>query len=198
VCRASPECLRFCSISSVSALIQVALIQKFVVLLGHPTYALTVIVFSMLVSSGLGSYFCRRFLAGSDSRLMSLLSTVAGLVIMLAVAAPLISHAGIPWPLPLKVLVTAAMIAPAAFAMGMPFPTGLARLEHRYPASVRWAWALNAASSVLGSASAIFLAIYIGLRETLLIGGALYLLAAVIIGVTRVEITAPEPVSERA
>lgn len=178
-------------------LIQVALIQKFVILLGHPTYALTVIIFSMLISSGLGSYFSRRFLAGSDDRLIRALGLVAGLVTALAFLAPVISNAGIPWPLPLKILITAALIAPAAFAMGMPFPTGLARLEVRHPASVRWAWALNAASSVLGSASAIFLAIYIGLRETLLIGGAMYVLAAVIIGVTRVRITDPETVADR-
>ena len=69
------------------------------------------------------------------------------------------------------------MIAPAAFAMGMPFPSGLTRLENFHPPSVRWAWALNAASSVLGSASAIFLAIYLGLRETLLVGGIMYISA---------------------
>jgi hypothetical protein len=57
----------------------------------------------------------------------------------------------------------------------MPFPSGLSRLEQVQPASVRWAWALNAASSVLGSASAIFLAIYLGLRETLLVGGIMYI-----------------------
>jgi hypothetical protein len=62
----------------------------------------------------------------------------------------------------------------------MPFPTGLTRLESRYPQAVRWAWALNAASSVMGSAGAIFLAIYLGLRSTLLIGGALYLVALVV------------------
>ena len=166
-------------------LIQVALIQKFVVLLGHPTYALTVIIFSMLVSSGLGSYFSRRVLAGSDARLMRLLGIVAVLVAVLALVAPIVSNAGIPWPLPLKIVATAALIVPAAFAMGMPFPTGLARLERRHPASVRWAWALNAASSVLGSASAIFLAIYLGLRETLLVGGLMYVFAAAVVAATR-------------
>ena len=64
--------------------------------------------------------------------------------------------------------------------MGIPFPTGLTRLEARYPQAVRWAWALNSASSVMGSAGAIFLAIYLGLRTTLLIGGALYLVALVV------------------
>jgi hypothetical protein len=158
-------------------LVQVALIQKFVMLLGHPTYALTVIIFSMLVSSGLGSFFSRKFIAGDDSRLRRVLIAVAGLVAILAFVAPIVSNAGIVWPLPLKMLVTALMIAPAAFAMGMPFPSGLIRLERLHPASVRWAWSLNAASSVLGSASAIFLAIYLGLRETLLVGGIMYICA---------------------
>ena len=67
------------------------------------------------------------------------------------------------------------------FCMGMPFPQGLARLEVFHKPSVRWAWSLNAASSVLGSAAAIFFAIYLGLRETLLLGGALYIGALIII-----------------
>lgn len=166
-------------------LIQVALIQKFVILLGHPTYALTVIIFSMLVSSGLGSYFSRRFIGGSDARLMQTLGIVSALVMLLAFLAPVVTNAGIPWPLSAKVLITVTLIAPAAFAMGIPFPTGLARLEAMHPLSVRWAWALNAAASVLGSASAIFLAIYIGLRQTLLIGGLLYIGAALVIAATR-------------
>jgi hypothetical protein len=180
--------LYFVCIGAGYILIQVALIQKFVVLLGHPTYALTVIIFSMLVASGLGSYFSRRFLADSDGRLIKALAIIAILVGTLALLVPLISSAGIPWSLTLKLLVTVIMIAPAAFVMGMPFPTGLARLESRHPVSVRWAWALNAASSVLGSASAIFLAIYLGLRETLLIGAILYICAAVVIAGTRTRI----------
>jgi hypothetical protein len=59
--------------------------------------------------------------------------------------------------------------------MGMPFPSGLSRLERIMPANVRWAWSINAAASVLGSAGAIFLAIYLGLRTTLIIGGVFYL-----------------------
>jgi hypothetical protein len=166
-------------------LIQVALIQKFVLLLGHPTYALTVIIFSMLVSSGMGSYMSRRVLKGSDKRLVWALLAVTILVTALAFVAPVVSEAGIAWPLWAKFIVTALLIAPAGFAMGMPFPTGLTRLEGLHKPSVRWAWALNAASSVLGSASAIFLAIYLGLRETLLIGGCMYLLALIVIKITR-------------
>jgi hypothetical protein len=74
-----------------------------------------------------------------------------------------------------KVLISVLLIAAPAFVMGMPFPTALNRVEAVMPACVRWAWAINAAASVLGSAAAVFLAIYLGLRTTLLIGGLLYL-----------------------
>jgi hypothetical protein len=165
-------------------LIQVALIQKFVLLLGHPTYALTVIVFSMLVASGAGSYFSRR-LASQDSGLIAVLIAIAALVGCLAFAATPLAAAAAAWPLPAKMALTAAAIAPAAFLMGMPFPNGLRRLERRHAPSVRWGWSLNAAASVMGSAAAIVLAIYVGLRATLLIGGSLYLCAMFVILVTR-------------
>ena len=166
-------------------LIQVSLIQKFVLFLGHPTYALFVIIFSMLVASGLGSYFSRRWIGDSDERWSMVLGAVTVLVTLLAfIAAPLTS-AAVGWPLPLKMLITTLVIAPAAFAMGMPFPTGLGRLQSFHQPSVRWAWSLNAASSVLGSAGSIFLAIYFGLRETLLFGGLLYLGALVVVRMTQ-------------
>ena len=168
-------------------LIQVALIQKFVLLLGHPTYALTVIVFSMLVASGAGSFWSRRVIAGNDTRLMRVLAGVAVLVAVLAFAAPALTAGAVSWPLPAKMLITALAIAPAAFLMGMPFPSGLRRLEERHSPSVRWAWSLNAAASVLGSGGAIVLAIYTGLQATLLFGGALYLIALVVILATRVQ-----------
>ncbi len=166
-------------------LVQVALIQKFVLLLGHPTYALTVIVFSMLVASGIGSYLSGRIVAGDDAWLVRVLAAVAVLVGTLAfVSTPLVAAAA-GWPTPAKVLLTTLAVAPAAFLMGMPFPSGLRRLEKLHVPSVRWAWSINAAASVLGSASAIFLAIYIGLRATLLAGSAMYLCALLVILATR-------------
>ncbi|MDX2152870.1 MAG: hypothetical protein SFV54_19155 [Bryobacteraceae bacterium] len=174
-------------------LIQVALIQKFVLFLGHPTYALTVIVFSMLVSSSLGSYYSRRVLLGDDKRLAAALGAVFLLVVMLALLASPVSTAGVGWPPWLKFATTVLLVAPAGFAMGMPFPTGLYRLENWHKPSVRWAWSLNAASSVLGSAGAIFLAIYIGLQNTLLVGGVLYLLALASVWTTQPQRASTEP-----
>jgi len=78
-----------------------------------------------------------------------------------------------------------ATIAPLGFAMGMPFPTALRRLEEWHAPSVRWAWSLNAAASVLGSAMAVVLGIYLGLRATLLIGAGLYGIALLLVVLTR-------------
>lgn len=166
-------------------LIQVGLIQKLVLFLGHPTYALTVAIFSMLVASGAGSYFSRRVVQDSVSNLRLLLFAVASVVAILAFLISPVTYALAGLPLALKCVVTVLLIAPAAFLMGMPFPSGLARLEAWHPPSVRWAWSLNAASSVLGSGFAIFCAIYAGLRNTLLLGALLYLAAALLSAAAR-------------
>jgi len=171
------------------------LIQKFVLFLGHPTYALTVIIFSMLISSGLGSY-CSRRLTGESSgtaRLSAVLVGVAATVSALAYLAAPVSELGVGWPLPWKALVTVCLIAPAGFLMGIPFPTGLTRLQQSYPRAVRWAWALNAAASVLGSVAAICLAIYIGLRATVLTGALLYLAALTVLLLRKAAVTVSTP-----
>ena len=158
-------------------MIQVALIQKFVLFLGHPTYALTVIIFSMLLSSGVGSYASRRVIKGDFGRLSMIMVLIVAAVLTLAAVVTPVAESGVALPFAMKVLISVALISPVGFAMGMPFPTGLSLLEKGMPTGVRWAWAINAASSVLGSAAAMFLAIYVGLKLTLVIGGLLYLAA---------------------
>ncbi len=176
--------LYFVALGAGYILIQVALIQKLVLFLGHPTYALTVVIFTMLVASGVGSYFSRRLLDFSVERLSAALAGVAMLVAALAVILSPLSAAGVGWPLWLKIAVTVLLVGTPAFLMGMPFPTGLAMLELRHSPSVRLAWSLNAAASVLGSVNAVVLAIYLGLQNTLLVGGGLYVGALLIVRLT--------------
>jgi len=187
--------LYFVCIGAGYILIQVALIQKFVLFLGHPTYALTVIIFSMLISSSLGSFWSRRLASGSNNtrRLSAVLIGVAITVSALAYLTAPVNEFGVGWPLPFKALVTVCMIAPAGFLMGIPFPTGLTRLEKSFPQAVRWAWALNAAASVLGSVAAICLAIYIGLRATVLTGALLYLAALSVVLLHKAAVTVSAP-----
>ena len=82
------------------------------------------------------------------------------------------------WPLAGRIGVAALLLAPAGFLMGTAFPTGL-RLAGRVHAGVlQWAWAMNAAASVLGSALAVFISIHLGIWQTMAAGAGCYLLAA--------------------
>jgi hypothetical protein len=109
-------------------LVQMALMQKFMLLLGQPTRALTVIVFSMLIASGVGSFMSGKWLDSADHKLMRVLAIIAALIAALAILATPLVHAAATWPMPARILLTIATIFPAAFFMGMPFPTGLRRL----------------------------------------------------------------------
>ena len=186
--------LYFLFIGAGYILIEVALIQKFVLFLGHPTYALTVVIFSMLLSSGLGSYFSRSLIGTNDGRLLGVLGAVTVLVTLIAGITAVTLEAGVGLALALKILITIALIFPAGFVMGIPFPTGLARLEAWHSQSTRWAWSLNAASSVLGSVGALVCAIYMGLVQTLLVGGGLYLCAFLILARDRSRAAKQTPV----
>jgi len=186
--------LYFIFIGSGYILIEVALIQKFVLFLGRPTYALAVVIFSMLLSSGAGSASTRRLLGKSEGRLIKTLGCVA---ILAAIEALLVSPllTALVWlPLALKCILTVFMITPLGFVMGMPFPAALQRLEEWHAPSVRWAWSLNAASSVMGSVAALVGAIYLGLIQTLIVGGLFYLAALAVIARVRIDgAEAPKP-----
>ena len=189
-----PFLLYFLFVGAGYILIEVALIQKFVLFLGHPTYALTVVIFSMLVSSGLGSFLSTKILRKEESRLIKALGCVALLTALLALVVSSILSALVGLPLAAKVALAVTLIAPLGLLMGMPFPVGLQRLEEWHAPSVRWAWSLNAASSVLGSVGSLVFAIYLGLVQTLIIGGLFYLAALAVIARVRVGgPSAPEP-----
>ena len=159
-------------------LVEIAFIQRFVLFLGHPTYALTVVVFLLLLSSGAGSLTARRWLADPRRVRWVLAGITAGLV-ALVVLLPRVLGAWIGLPFPAKLAVSALLLVPVGFAMGMPFPTGLRQLAERGQGGVEWAWAMNAGASVLGSALAMAVAIHFGIAATLASGAAAYLAAAV-------------------
>ena len=161
--------------------VEIALIQRFVLFLGHPTYALTVVVFLMLLSSGLGSSCSRRWLPVALQVRVPLLAISAAIVAYVW-ALPLALSAGIGLPFAVKLLVSAAFLIPLGFAMGMPFPTGLRALSELNDQRVEWAWAMNAAASVLGSVSAMIIAIHFGLSITLFSGAAAYVVAMLLVG----------------
>jgi len=181
--------LYFVAIGLGYILVEITFIQRFVLFLGHPTYALTVAVFLMLLSSGAGSLVSRKWIAKPRRVWVPLLITASTLMVYVWIL-PSILNRLVGTPFLAKLVISALVLAPLGFAMGMPFPAGLRALAaHRDKGgdSIEWAWAMNAASSVLGSVLAMFIAIQFGLNVTLMCGAAAYLLALLLRGKLLVE-----------
>jgi len=167
-----PSLIYFIALGFGYILVEISLIQRFVLFLGHPTYALTVVVFLLLLSSGAGSIAARRLLSGAN-RLLPLLALITAIIGVYLVLVPWLLATTVGYPFLLKLLLSGLVLVPLGFFMGMPFPTGLRLVD-----TVEWAWALNAAASVLGSVMAMVIAIHFGLTVTLACAAAAYLLAA--------------------
>jgi hypothetical protein len=167
-------------------LIEVALLQRFVLLLGHPVYSLTVTLFSLLVGGGLGSFLSRRFPdAGLPSRLLVALAGIVIVAVLGVLALPAVVRAGIAGPLAGRIAGTAALLIPAGLLMGIPLPAGIRMLSARRPELIPWVWAINGALSVVGATLAVFVAMNWGFSVTLLTGASCYVLAAVVITTRR-------------
>jgi spermidine synthase len=176
-------------------LVEIAFIQRFVLFLGHPTYALTVVIFLLMLSSGAGSLFSRIWLPRTDLCWIPLVLVIGTLVAdVFFLPGRLAAMVGMDFGS--RLLVSGVLLIPLGFVMGMPFPTGLRALAS-LPAprltreadhsdnSVEWAWAMNAAASVLGSVLAMVIAIQFGLTVTLACGAVAYCFALLLMPVLR-------------
>jgi hypothetical protein len=173
----------FACLGGAFMLIEVALLQRFVLLLGHPVYSLTVTLFSLLLGTGLGSVLSRRIPA-ARVRSAAILACVAVAVVAILWGSvlPAIVQAAIAWPLALRLALAVALMTPAGMLMGIPLPAGVRLLAATQPPLVAWAWGMNGALSVLGAILAVFIAMHAGFSVTLLCGAALYTLAACLVG----------------
>ncbi len=184
--RSSPLALfYFVAVGLGYILVEIAFIQRFVLFLGHPTYALTVVIFLLMLSSGAGSLCSRLWLPRADMSWLPLLLVIAALLAdVVFLPSRLAALVGLAFGY--RLLISAVLLVPLGFVMGMPFPTGLRALAaaaskessaETSDNAVEWAWAMNAAASVLGSVLAMVIAIQFGLTITLACGAVAYFLA---------------------
>jgi spermidine synthase len=175
-------------------LVEIAFIQRFVLFLGHPTYALTVVIFLLMLASGAGSLFSRRWLPRTEQGWLPLALVVGTLLLMVfLLPGRLADWVGLGFTY--RLLISGVLLIPLGFVMGMPFPTGLRALASapvaEFPTSpdnaVEWAWAMNAGASVLGSVLAMVIAIRFGLTATLACGAAAYFLALALMPTLRTK-----------
>jgi hypothetical protein len=158
-------------------LVEIPLIQQFILYLGQPAYAVTAVLFTLLLFSGIGSRFSAR--VPHRLALGILIALAFGLMLLL----PRIFDLTLGLPFPLRLGLTVLLLAPPGVLMGIPFPAGIAWLmnreanESRLPAEsavVSWAWAVNGAASVVSSVTAALLALSFGFSWVLVIGAVCY------------------------
>jgi hypothetical protein len=167
--------------------VEIPLLQRFILFLGHPTFAMATVLFALLLFSGVGSLISRRVPLGVA------LFLVPALVGGYALGLPILFAATLAAPLGVRLLVAVAALAPPGLLMGMPFPKGIALLQG-HPDLVAWAWGSNGAVSVVASILAALLSLSWGFSAVLAVGAACYAGAWVTAWVLRTAVGLP-PVS---
>jgi hypothetical protein len=158
--------------------IEMALMQKFILFLGHPVFALSVVLFSLLVFCGVGSRFTERWARAEKKPLIlkSIPSVVLIHVIFLFTVTPLF-YSLISLPAIIRTVISVIFLMIPAFMMGMPMPLGIKYLDENNKELIPWAWALNGSFSVLGSVLATYFAIVKGFNFAYVLGIMFYLIA---------------------
>ncbi len=154
-------------------LLEVVLIQRFVLFLGFPTYALSVVLASLLVFSGVGSLVSNRF----DDTKRALVGALAAAVVLIGLSAlglqPLL-RALIDLPLAGRIVIAFVLIGPVGVALGMAMPLGLRRFRVLHPTGIAYAWGVNGVASVLASVLGIAVAVGFGFPAASLAAFACY------------------------
>ncbi len=163
-------------------LIEISLIQRFILYLGQPVLSMAVLLFSLLTGAGLGSLYSGRLTHQDILKGITTAVIAIGLLIIIYIfLIPLIFHQLLGLNLALRLLVMVLMLVPLGFLMGFPFPLGIRALKEvemdRY---IPWMWGLNGVGSVLGSALTIVIAISFGFAQALLVGAICYLLVCLV------------------
>jgi spermidine synthase len=157
--------------------VEIVLIQKLVLFLGHPAYSISVTLFTILVFSGLGSIYARRFDVRSYRTALLIWGPIILATLFYALGLELILAQSHTSSLSLRFVLVTSLLAPGSFFMGMPFPTMMRMMQGKEEMLIPWAWAINAFTSVAASTLAVFLAMQTGFSIVLLLGTAAYLLS---------------------
>jgi hypothetical protein len=170
----------FVALGAAYILIEVTLLQKFILFLGQPAFAMAAVLSGMLMFSGAGSLWSTRFEPGRRP----VMGAVMAVVVMTGILYLFLPHlfdgllGAHVW---IKFVVSIIVIAPPAFAMGIPFPIGLRSLGVENKEVIPLAYAGNGCSSVIGSAATMVLASWAGFSNVLLLGAFAYVLSLIVL-----------------
>jgi hypothetical protein len=159
-------------------LVEIAQLQRLSIFLGHPTYALGVVLFSVLLFSGIGSWLSEK-LVRSERTMRIPLFVLLGTVLVLGFATPEIIHSVDSATTPVRVLVAVALLAPLGLLMGMPFSLGMRAAAARPGTPTAFLWGINGATSVCASVCGVVIALFFGISMAFWAGLLAYVMATV-------------------
>lgn len=180
--RKSPvNILYFASIGLGYIMVQIALIQKFTLLLGQPVYTMLAVISAMLIASGLGSISSKKIIGENKSRILMVFMLIVFLVVMTGLLTPVLFNSFVRFHIIWRIILTVIIVFPIGFFMGMPFPTALSLYKEEQKRQIAYAWAVNGFFSVAGTVLTMILAMTIGFKAVFIIPGMLYIFAMFII-----------------
>jgi len=160
-------------------LVEIPLMQHFILFLGQPTYAFSTVLFALLVFSGLGSVVAGA--GGGEGEggrgrgvLLMTLAILVALILIYLVALPMVFQALLGQGLVVRLAASIIALAPLGFLMGVPFPSGIALVNRIAPDLIPWVWGVNGCASVIASIGAALLAVSFGFSWVLLAAAASY------------------------
>ena len=154
--------------------VELALLQNLTLLLGHPIFTLSVLLFTLLAAGGVGSAISWRI----SPRAACL--AVAALGAAEASLLPRLVPTLLPLPMGARIAIAVGLIAPLGLVMGIPFPRGLQSTGRGHLPAPPFYWGLNGVMSVVGSVTTVFVALSWGFQAAMLVGCACYILASLV------------------
>jgi predicted membrane-bound spermidine synthase len=170
----------FASLGLGFMLIEVSLIQSFVLFLGSPALAMPIILFSLLLSMGVGGLLSKKWKHPTDG-IFKICLAIGVFATLYIVILPNVFNAFLSSGLDTRLAISFAATFPIGLLLGIPFPIGMRLMDECYESNdVPWMWGINGLYSLLGSVLAVIIAISDGFSIALLSGGLVYIFAFVI------------------
>lgn len=164
----------FCLIGAGFMFVEIALIQRLSVFLGHPMYALGILLFTIIGSAGVGSRLSDR-LPLTGGRGVYVYPVIVVLAILaIRFALPIVGSTLVSASMPVKILVSISVCMPLGFLLGIAFPTGMRLVRVTRAAETPWYWALNGVFGVLCAALTVFISICSGISTSLYVAALCY------------------------
>jgi spermidine synthase len=179
----TPPVTYFCAIGMGFMLIEISQMQRLMVFLGHPVYGLSVVLFTILLASGIGSTTvgARPPRPGAVVvRIVALLATLA----VTGLTTPLLTSFARSQATDMRILLSILLLAPPAFCMGMMFPLGLS-IWRRHSELLPFFWSANGITSMFASVLGMALSIEFGIARTYALGVCFYVVCALMMVVGR-------------